>query len=63
MPIVEALFDTIPRGKGGKQGGLGKILLFDVTHRLTCRVPLTKLVKLDGDIYPYLTALMVAALA
>ena len=29
---------------------------------LARRVPLTKLVELDGDVHPYLTALMVAAL-
>ena len=46
----------------GKRGP-GKTLLFDVTHRLTCRVPLTKLVKLDGNVHPYLGTLMVAALA
>ena len=42
---------------------MGKTLLFDVTHGLARRVLLTKLVKLDGDIHPYLFALMVAALA
>ena len=30
---------------------------------MACRVPLTKLVELDGDVRPYLAALMVAALA
>ena len=39
---------------------LGKTLLFDVACGLAHRVPLTKLVKLDWDIYPYLMALMVA---
>ena len=38
-------------------------LLFDVAHGLARRVPLTKLVELDGDIRPYLATLMVAALA
>ena len=37
--------------------------MFDFACRLAQRVPLTKLVKLDVDICPYLTALMVAALA
>ena len=63
MPIVVALFDAIPKGKGGRQRGPRKTLLFDVTHGIPCRVPLTKLVELDGDICPYLTALMVTALA
>ena len=37
--------------------------MFDVAYGLACRAPLTKLVKLDGDILPCLTTLMVAALA
>ena len=37
--------------------------MFSIACRLACRVPLTKLVKLDGGICPYLTILMVAALA
>ena len=61
-PTVAALFDAIPRGKGGKWRGPSGTLLFDVTHRLACRVPLTKLVELDGYICPYLAALMVATL-
>ena len=63
MPIVAALFDAIPRGKGGRQRGPGKTLLFDVACGLAHRVPLTKLVELDGNICPYLAALMVATLA
>ena len=39
------------------------MLLFDVTRGLAYCVLLTKLVELDGDIHPYLAALMVAALA
>ena len=39
------------------------MLLFDVICGLACRVPLTKLVELDGDVHSYLAALMVAALA
>ena len=41
--------------------GLGKTLLFDIAHGLAQRVLLTKWVKLDGDIHPYLATLMVAA--
>ena len=61
-PIASALFDAIPRGEGGKRRGLSRTLLFDVAHRLACRVLLTKLVELDGDVCPYLAALMVATL-
>ena len=39
------------------------MLLFDVARRLAHRVPLTKLVELDGDVRLYLATLMVAALA
>ena len=38
------------------------MLLFDIARGLAHRVPLTKLVELDGDVRPYLAALMVAAL-
>ena len=62
-PIAAALFDAIPRGEGGRQRGLGKTLLFNVARGLAHRVPLTKLVELDGDVRPYLATLMVAALA
>ena len=62
-PCSSSSFDAIQRGEGGKQRGLSKTLLFDVTHGLAHRVPLTKLVELDGDIHPYLATLMVAALA
>ena len=37
--------------------------MFDVARRLAQRVPLTKLVELDGEVHPYLAALMVATLA
>ena len=37
--------------------------MFDVTHGLAQRVPLTKLVELDGDVHLYLTMLIVATLA
>ena len=63
MPIPAALFDAIPRGEGGKQRGPSRTLLFDVARGLAHRVPLTKLVELDGDVCPYLAALMVATLA
>ena len=61
-PTAAALFDAIPRGEGGKWRGPSRTLLFDVTRGLACRVPLTKLVELDGDVHPYFAALMVAAL-
>ena len=63
MPTVAALFDAIPRDEGGKRRGLSRTLLFDVARGLARRVPLTKLVELDGDLHPYLAALMVATLA
>ena len=63
LPIVAALFDAITRGERGKRRGPGKTLLFNVARGLACKVPLTKLVELDGDICLYLAALMVAALA
>ena len=62
-PIAAALFDAIPRGEGGKRRGPSRTLLFDVAHGLARRVPLTKLVDLNGDVRPYLAALMVATLA
>ena len=62
MPVAAALFDAIPRGEGGKRRGPSRTLLFDVACGLACRVPLTKLVELDGNICPYLTNLIVAAL-
>ena len=62
-PVEAAIFDTIPRGKGGRWRGPGKTLLFDVTHGLAWRVLLTKLVELDGNVCLYLAALMVATLA
>ena len=63
MPIAAALFDAIPRGKGGKRRGPSRTLLFNITRGLARRIPLTKLVELDGDVHPYLATLMVAALA
>ena len=61
-PTVVALFYAIPQGKGGKQRGPGETLLFEVAHGLAQRVLLTKLVKLDGDVCPYLATLMVATI-
>ena len=61
-PAAAHLFNAIQRGEGGRRRGLGKTLLFNVAHGLARRVPMTKLVGLDGDIRPYLTALMVATL-
>ena len=63
MPAAAALFDAIPRGKGGKQRGPSRMLLFDLARGLARRVPLTKLVELDGNVCPYLATLMVATLA
>ena len=37
-------------------------MLFNVARVLARRVPLTKLVALDGDVRPYLASLMVSAL-
>ena len=62
-PTVVALFYAIPRGEGGRWRGPGKTLLFDIPHGLPQRVPLTKLVELDSNVYPYLATLMVATLA
>ena len=39
------------------------MLLFDVARGLARRVPLTKLIELDGNVHPYLATLMVATLA
>ena len=61
--VAAALFDAIPRGEGGKWRGPSRTLLFDVACGLARRVPLNKLVELDGDVCPYLAALMVATLA
>ena len=61
-PIAATLFNAIPRGEQGKQRGWSRTLLFDVARGLARRVPLTKLVELDGDIRPYLATLMVATL-
>ena len=62
MPVVAALLDAIPRGEKRRRRGPGKTLLFIVAHGLARRVLIAKLVELDGDVHPYLTALMVATL-
>lgn len=54
--------DALPRGEGGRRRGPTRTMLFDVARGLARRVPLTKLVALDGDVRPYLASLMVAAL-
>ena len=63
-PSVNNAFtpDVIPQGESGCRRGPSRTLLFDVARGLARRVPLTKLVELDGDVRPYLAALMVAAL-
>ena len=47
-----------------ESGGCGssRTLLFNVARGLACKVPLNKLVELDGNLRPYLAALMVAML-
>ena len=62
-PAAATLFDAIPRGEGRRQIGPAKTPLFYIACGLARRVPLTKLVELDGDIHLYLTTLMVATLA
>jgi hypothetical protein len=37
-------------------------MLFDIARGLARRVPLTKLVALDGDVRPYLASLMISAI-
>ena len=63
-PSINSAFtrDVLPRGESGRRRGPARTLLFDVARGLARRVPLTKLVELDGDVRPYLAALMVAAL-
>ena len=53
---------VIPRGESGQRRRPSHTLLFDVARGLAHRVPLTKLVELDGDVWPYLAMLMVATL-
>ena len=63
-PSVNNAFtpDVIPRGESGCRRDPSRTLLFDIARGLVQRVPLTKLVELDGDVWPYLAALIVAAL-
>ena len=63
-PSVNNTFtpDVIPRGESGRRRGPLRTLLFNVARGLVRQVPLTKLVELDGDVQPFLAALMVAAL-
>ena len=63
-PSVNNAFtpDVIPRGESGRRRGPSHTLLFDIARGLAHRVPLTKLVELDGDVQPYLAMLMVAIL-
>jgi hypothetical protein len=37
-------------------------MLFDIARGLARRVPITKLVALDGDVRPYLASLMISAI-
>ena len=55
----------MPSQEAKEEGGEGwaRPSYFNVTCRLACRVPLTKLVELDGNVCPYLATLMVATLA
>ena len=54
--------DVIPRGESGHRHRPLRTLLFNIARGLAHQVPLTKLVELDGDVQPYLAALMVATL-
>ncbi len=47
---------------GSYRKGPARTFLHDIARGLARRVPLTKLVALDGDIRPYMAALMVSAL-
>ena len=57
-PTVNFL-QPVPRGSARAPA---RTLLHDVAKGLARRVPLTKLIELDGDVRPYLAALMVAAM-
>ena len=60
-PSVHNLSLKYPRDSEGRKGQ-ARQLLWDVARGFARRVPLTKLVHLDADIRPYLTALLIAAL-
>ena len=57
-PTINFL-QPVPRGSARAPA---RTLLHDVAKGLARRVPLTKLIELDGDVRPYLAALMVAAM-
>ena len=57
------LAETFPRGEYGTRRKPARTVMFDIARGLARRVPLTKLVAMDGDVRPYLAALMVAALS
>ena len=63
-PSVNNAFtaDVIPTEESDQRRGPSHTLLFDITRGLAHRVPLTKLVELDGMVQPYLATLMVATL-
>lgn len=46
----------------GAKKAPARMMLNDIARGLARRVPLTKLVQLDGDVRPYLASLMIAAL-
>ena len=62
-PTVAAPYNDVPHGKGARHRGPWKTLLFGIPHRFAHRVPLTKLVELDGDVHLNLTTLIVTILA
>lgn len=57
-----AFLDSVPRGDAGRKRGPARTMMYDIAKGLARRVPLTKLVALDGDVRPYLASLMVSAL-
>ena len=63
-PSVSNAFtpDVIPSGESGHRCRSSRTLLFDIARGLAYRVPLTKLVELDGNVWPHLATLMVATL-
>ena len=61
-PSTPAINATSLLPAGSHRKGPAKTMLQDIARGLARRVPLTKLVSLDGDIRPYLAALMVSAL-
>ena len=63
IPTVASLYNAILHWEGSRWRGPGKTLLFDIAYRLAHKVLFTKLVNPDGDICPYFSALMLAALA